>query len=206
MLDIRQPWLPMVRQMLDDLFDWDGRMLTTLKALLLHPGKLTREFADGRRKTYTSPLRMYLVVSLLFFFALPLIMPDKPFQGPAPTDAAAVENYSRAMFLLLPVFALLVKLFYREHYYLLHLIFSMHVFTAMFLVFTLMLWMENLADEYLFWIVAQVTVFAYMVWYGLTALKVAYGQSWLWSTLKFAGLVTLFLPILSISLEMASGL
>ena len=195
----------MLRQMLDDVFDWEGRMLSTIKTLLVRPGKLTREFAHGRRKKYTSPVRMYLVVSLLFFFALPLIMPDRPFQGPAPTDPKAVENYSRAMFLLLPVFALLLKLFYREQFYLLHLVFSMHAFTAMFLVFSLMLWMENLADEYLFWIVAQVTVFVYMVWYSLTALKVAYGQNWLPTALKFGGLVALFLPILSISLEMAAG-
>ncbi|MBV8405773.1 MAG: DUF3667 domain-containing protein, partial [Gammaproteobacteria bacterium] len=39
----------------------------TLGALLLRPGYLTREFLAGRRARYLPPVRLYLVISLLFF-------------------------------------------------------------------------------------------------------------------------------------------
>ena len=194
---IQQPWLPLLKTMLADVFDWDGRTLTTLKLLMLSPGKLTREYVQGHRKKYTSPIRIYLVVSFLFFFIFPLIMPDKPGDPSAPPDAVQTESYSKMMFLLLPVFALMLKLFYRRQFYLQHLIFSMHVFAAMFIVFAVMLSMENLADRSLVWISVQLVVFGYMIWYCLAALKVAYEGSWPVTALKFAGLFALFLPSIS---------
>lgn len=202
-MDIRQPWIPLLKQLLGEVFDWDGRMITTLKRLLLSPGRLTLEFVQGHRIRHTPPVRLYLAVSLLFFFIFPLIMPQNPAQGPAAPIGQATENYSRMMFLLLPVFALLVKLFHRKQFYMQHLIFSMHLFSAMFIVFAVMLSMENLADQSLAWVVAQVAVFSYMLWYLVMALKVAYEQTWMMATLKSAGLVALFLPTLSGALNLA---
>ena len=51
----------------EDLTHADSRLWRTLYALLLRPGLLTREFLDGRRARYLPPVRLYLVVSLLFF-------------------------------------------------------------------------------------------------------------------------------------------
>ena len=51
----------------EDLTHADSRLWRTLHALLLRPGLLTREFLDGRRARYLPPVRLYLVVSLLFF-------------------------------------------------------------------------------------------------------------------------------------------
>jgi len=203
-IDIRQPWLPLAQKMLGEVFDWDGRMITTLRNLILHPGRLTREFILGHRKRYTSPIRLYLVISVLFFYIFPLIIPESPTDTSASPAELATESYSRMMFVLLPVFALIVKLFYRGRYYLQHLVFSMHVFSAMFLVFAVMLSLESLADESNVWAGVQITVFAYMVGYCLTALKVAYDQTWIVSGLKLAGLVALFLPTLAAAMQLAS--
>ena len=203
-MDIKQPWLPLVTKMLGDVFDWDGRTLTTLKHLMLRPGKLTWEFVQGHRKKYTSPIRIYLVVSFLFFFIFPMIMPVRPGDGATSPETLATESYSKMMFVLLPVFALLLKVFYRGQYYLQHLVFSMHVFAAMFIVFAMMLAMENPADESIAWIIVQLAVFGYMIWYCMMALRVAYEETWLTTTLKFARLVALFLPTISGALQLAT--
>ena len=202
-MDVKQPWLPLLLGMLSDVFDWDGKTLTSLRMLMVSPGKLTLEYVKGHRKRFTSPVRIYLVISLLFFIVFPIIMPLRPEDGPVSPDSLATESYSRMMFILLPVFALFLKLFYRQQFYLQHLVFAMHVFSAMFLVFAVMLSMENLADTSLIWIVIQSIVFAYMLWYCLMALKVVYQNSWVISILKFTGLVALFLPTLSLGLNLA---
>ena len=46
---------------------WDGRLATTLRELVRRPGMLTRKFLEGRRARYISPVRLYLVASLVYF-------------------------------------------------------------------------------------------------------------------------------------------
>lgn len=65
------PAYPSVRELAIDAVSefsgWDGRVATTLEALLRRPGFLTREFLEGRRVRYISPLRLYLTASLVYF-------------------------------------------------------------------------------------------------------------------------------------------
>jgi hypothetical protein len=49
----------------------DSRLWRTLGYLLAKPGRLTREFFDGRRATYLPPFRLYLVISVAFFLLGP---------------------------------------------------------------------------------------------------------------------------------------
>jgi hypothetical protein len=51
----------------EDLTHADSRVWRTLGALLARPGLLTREFLAGRRARYLPPVRLYLVVSVVFF-------------------------------------------------------------------------------------------------------------------------------------------
>jgi hypothetical protein len=60
---------------LDQLLSLDGKVLRTLQLLLFRPGMLTTEFLAGRRVQYVSPLRLYLLCSLLFF-TLAALMPS----------------------------------------------------------------------------------------------------------------------------------
>lgn len=55
------------RDVFEDIFRWDSRVWRSLRPLLLSPGKLTNEYLDGRRTYYTPPLRMYFVLSIMFF-------------------------------------------------------------------------------------------------------------------------------------------
>ena len=73
MKEINKPWRDAFRELSAGyLFDFDGRMLISLRLLMTRPGFLSYEYINGRRVSYTSPIRMYLVISLVFFFVFPL--------------------------------------------------------------------------------------------------------------------------------------
>jgi hypothetical protein len=59
----------------EDLTHADSRLWRTLAALLFRPGFLTAEFLAGRRARYLPPLRLYLVVSVLFFLLASAMQP-----------------------------------------------------------------------------------------------------------------------------------
>jgi hypothetical protein len=54
----------------------EGRLLQTMKLLLLKPGQLSLEYLLGRRVRYIEPLRVYLTFSLIFFAVFKFIGED----------------------------------------------------------------------------------------------------------------------------------
>ena len=54
----------------DTVFNIDSRVLRTLGPLLARPGWLTLEYFAGRRVRYVTPMRLFLFLSLLAFFAI----------------------------------------------------------------------------------------------------------------------------------------
>lgn len=85
----------------------EGKLVQTLRFLMLRPGFLTAEYIAGRRKRYVEPLRVYLTLSLLFFAVLklggpPLVELDGPAAKPAvaqvsPGPALSVSDSSQTM-------------------------------------------------------------------------------------------------------------
>jgi hypothetical protein len=57
---------------MDIVFNLDGRIVHTLPALYLHPGRLTLEYFAGRRMRYISPFRLLFVFTIIAFFAIQL--------------------------------------------------------------------------------------------------------------------------------------
>jgi hypothetical protein len=51
-------------------FNLDSKIIVTLKILVLKPALLTVEFLKGKRTKYVTPVRLYLLVSLVYFFVL----------------------------------------------------------------------------------------------------------------------------------------
>ncbi len=51
------------------LTDFDGRIWRSLRASLLQPGRIARDWIDGRRARWVSPIRLALLANLLYFFA-----------------------------------------------------------------------------------------------------------------------------------------
>jgi len=56
--------------LLDEFLNWDSKFFATIGLLLVRPWKLTNEFLSGRRVRYVHPLRLYLLASIVFFFAV----------------------------------------------------------------------------------------------------------------------------------------
>jgi len=52
------------------LISYDSRLLKTLSALLTKPGKITRDFIEGKRVSYTNPFRFLLSLSIIYFLML----------------------------------------------------------------------------------------------------------------------------------------
>ena len=59
----------LVEETFENLLHLDGRLWRTLPALVVRPAKLTRDYLDGHRAAQIPPMRLFLVVVLLFFFA-----------------------------------------------------------------------------------------------------------------------------------------
>ncbi|MCR9286256.1 MAG: DUF3667 domain-containing protein [Bacteroidetes bacterium] len=68
--DILLPLRAHLADIFESVFNWDSRLLRSLKVLFFSPGKITTEFNAGKRATYVPPLRLYLISSLLFFLLL----------------------------------------------------------------------------------------------------------------------------------------
>ncbi len=49
------------------VFHFEGKIWRTVPMLAWHPGKLTREYIDGRRASYVSPIALFLFVVFLTF-------------------------------------------------------------------------------------------------------------------------------------------
>jgi Protein of unknown function (DUF3667) len=59
----------LLRQFLASATDLDGRIWRTVRALLFKPGLLTREYFEGRRARWISPVSLFLAVTVIYFFA-----------------------------------------------------------------------------------------------------------------------------------------
>jgi hypothetical protein len=72
----------------------DGRFWQTMYMLLLQPGRLTQEYFAERRARYLPPVRLYLVISLVFFALGPLAGRNARDASvpPAPSDVSEVAE------------------------------------------------------------------------------------------------------------------
>lgn len=68
----------LLRDAFGDLFELDSRLWQTLVPLLAQPGRLTRDYLQGRRARFMPPFRTYLVLSIIFLF-IALFDPRKEF-------------------------------------------------------------------------------------------------------------------------------
>ncbi len=228
----------LVRELVEELFGWDGRVFRTLGVLLAKPGGLTRAYLLGQRRRYTSPLRLFvavLLVSLIPLFVLQQVAmfepttfkadlhfsthrggvnvqvvdgradpPDSPVdtgwpwlnthverqmhklnqskdEAPALLLDAFASQAPRAIALMVPMLALLLKLFYRRRFIAEHLIMSLHVHTI-----ALLAWLCGLL---LWWVsVADVVLLLALQVYIVVAVKRVYDEPWRKTLGKYVGL------------------
>ena len=196
-----------------DIANFDSRIFRSIPPFLFKPGFLTREYLAGKRKKYMSPFRLYILMSLLFFFlaqstskkiteagddwimintdttntgirddslAIELLKNDSVFMSDIDsTDvnksirkakrrkrlregaidaltnkAIFLQNFYRTisyvLFLLMPVFALLLQLLYirRRVFYIEHLMFSINMHSFILLVFSMTIILGQIVKEH----------------------------------------------------------
>ena len=232
----------LVPEVLHEYFGFDSQIFSSIPALLFKPGFLTNEFNAGRRTKYISPLRLYLIVSALYFFLsatgigdvsstqnLEFSNTDKGLtlgftesnretipdslnalkrglfdstkadsiaakgtitryfvdlgravgSHPKELQRAFGEDWPTAMFLLLPVFALLLKLVYyrSKKFYVEHLVYVVHLHSLAFLLFSVFRLFIWIYPHHTF-IISSIELLL-VIAYALVSLKRVYHRKWI---------------------------
>jgi hypothetical protein len=218
---------PTIGHLLEELFETlthaDSRLWQTVRLLISKPGLLTLEFFAGRRARYIPPIRLYFILSILFFLLLAVGPPkgndpvnadlnslsaaesrcrDLKYGGPfgsvfEPRLRAAcmrsiqdlqhggtrlsrtfLQNLPKAMFVLLPLFAVIMLGFYwrPRRLFAEHLIFLVHNHSAAFLTLAMVTLLDYALPPSLESWLAPL-FFGWLVWYCYRGLRVFYGKS-----------------------------
>jgi hypothetical protein len=69
-IDYRRSFGHVLVDVLNEFLNWDSKFFATIALLIVKPWRLTTEFLAGHRVRYVHPLRLYLLASILFFFAV----------------------------------------------------------------------------------------------------------------------------------------
>ena len=73
--ETRQPFSHLVTHFIEDFTHYDSAFWKTIKYLMFHPAKLTKEYLAGKRQVYVAPVKLYIFVSFITFF-LPGLIPS----------------------------------------------------------------------------------------------------------------------------------
>ena len=62
-----------IKEVFNGFISWDAKFWTTIIPLLTKPGKVSKDFVEGKRMRYSNPFQFYLTISIVFFLILGLI-------------------------------------------------------------------------------------------------------------------------------------
>lgn len=212
-VDLERPIWNLIGDIVNETFEVDGRSALTIKTLFRKPGMLTSEFLAGRRRTYTSPLRLYLAISILFFVVAAwgatsgvLLEPGQDPRLDAAAQAGFLSNeLPRLMFVLLPAFALLLKIVFPDRLYFDHLIFSIHLHSAAYVILALMLPLEVMADRHVVFLAMQVALLVYLLAYFVMSMRRVYRSAWVAIAFKSTAVLFVYVIIVSVAIENTSN-
>jgi Protein of unknown function (DUF3667) len=69
-VDYRRSFGHVFTDVLDSFLNWDSKFIISLWLLMSRPWKLTIDFLSGKRVLHMHPLRLYLLISIVFFFGV----------------------------------------------------------------------------------------------------------------------------------------
>lgn len=188
-----------LKSQVHELLDIDGRMFRTLKILLTQPGELSRAFNAGQRVSYSPPLRLYLAISILFFLLFAYVGPVYSSGEAAPESTS--DYYARAMFVLFPIFALLVHVLFQGSRFIGNLVFSLHIHTLVYLVLMVIAPLEANETRHIALMWLQIPPSLYLGWYYFMAFKRVFEQSWLLTIIKSGAIFIVYMALLGIAFD-----
>jgi len=65
--DLKVPFSHLVLEVFESVFHFETKFFNTIKVIFTRPGRITRDFWEGKRARYMHPFRLYVFVSFLFF-------------------------------------------------------------------------------------------------------------------------------------------
>jgi hypothetical protein len=165
----------------------DSKVFATLRYLFTRPGFLTQEFVAGRRLRYVQPLSLYLIASAVLLMVSSFVMisafdvrqmtrTDKTGQIEATWEKLAQKKHlpkevivervqetmhkaaTAAQLANVLAMALLLALLFRRHYFVEHLVFSLHFLSFTYLVTVLTAPLHALVITYTWNFIVLVTV------------------------------------------------
>ncbi len=94
---VHRTLLHLGEELLHGVMHFDARIWRTLPLLWLNPGKLTREWIEGKRTRYVSPLAIFLFTLFVMFFALSFMPhPESKAEGAEMADRIASQRVGLA--------------------------------------------------------------------------------------------------------------
>ena len=93
-LELHDSVFQLVLHYVQDMFSYDNRIWHTLKNLVLKPGRVAREYMDGKRRQNLDPLRFYVFASSFFFLLLFFAVGSDKWKLSGDTE----KNYSKRLF------------------------------------------------------------------------------------------------------------
>jgi hypothetical protein len=208
----------------------DGKIYRSVGRLLLSPGFLTREQFDGRRARWISPIRLYLIFSILYF-AVAALRPTPPadmtVQGHSDEETTTTLRWlgfeseqelqealsharakwlPRVMFVLVPLFAGLLRVAWRrtQRNYPQHLYTALHVHAAWFAAAAVIAGGRIFLPRTIATALAGIAV-AYGLWYAISAFRRLYGGNFRSAVVRTAvvlGIYWLAVTVTSVAIAM----
>jgi Protein of unknown function (DUF3667) len=72
--DLKVPIGHLAFEVFEGFTHFDTKFYNTMRAIFLSPGKITKDFLEGRRGRYVPPVRLYFLISFVFFLGLGYIV------------------------------------------------------------------------------------------------------------------------------------
>ncbi|GAB3172484.1 DUF3667 domain-containing protein [Telluribacter humicola] len=88
--DLKIPLGHLLYEFVESITHFDTKLWETSKAIFTRPGKITKDFLDGKRARYVPPARMYVFVSFVFFLLLNTVF-DRSIQEGKTIDFRSVD-------------------------------------------------------------------------------------------------------------------
>jgi len=208
----------------------DAKVVKSVRLLFTQPGVLTREYFLGRRSRYVSPLRLYLIFSVVFFAVSAYvgvppaftedakrgtvvnvggvkISGDVFFKGRSKEEIserlreAQTQWPARLMFVLVPICGLLVMLVARKS----GRNYPQHLWFALHLhaaYFGVMAFTAPIAliRQPAAGTVSSLLRIAFALWYSVTAFHAAYGGGWFTATRRALSVLVAYAVLIGFAL------
>lgn len=96
-VDYHRSFRHVIADVAESFLNWDSKFIKTIGLLVVSPGWLTNQFVAGRRTRYLHPLRLYLLVSIVFFLCVRFVSFEPKHAAPRHVTAKDRAEVEQAM-------------------------------------------------------------------------------------------------------------